>query len=74
MKPTTTVDITFCRVEKVANKHNRTVEKKITNVVIGLPPSEFASGAFRVLVRKHAPKGTGWSLIGYVVADKQGKK
>ena len=70
----TIVDIAFCRVEKVTNKRNRTVEKKLANVVIGLPPTEFATGAFRTLVRKHMPKGNGWSLMGYAMADKQGKK
>ena len=70
----TLVDITFCRVEKMPNKHTRTVEKRLQNVVIGLPPTEFASGAFRVLVRKHMPKGEGWSLMGYAMAGKQGKK
>lgn len=65
----TLVDIVFCRVEKMPNKHTRTVEKRLQNVVIGLPPTEFASGAFRVLVRKHAPKGGDWSLMGYALVE-----
>lgn len=65
----TVVDITFCRVETMPNKHNRTVEKTLRNVVIGLPSTEFANVAFRTLVRKHRPKGKGWSLMGYVLVE-----
>lgn len=72
MKPTTTVNIGFIRREKTSNGRARTVEKNLVNVVIHLPPDQFNQKPFRDLVRKHAPKGEGWCLMGYALVE--GKK
>lgn len=65
----TTVNIGFIRREKTPNGRARTVEKNLVNVVIHLPPSQFNEKPFRDLVRKHAPKGEGWCLMGYALVE-----
>lgn len=69
MNRTTTVNIGFVRREKTPNGRAMTVTKNLVNVVIHLPPSQFNEKAFRDLVRKHAPKGGDWSLMGYALVE-----